>query len=383
MCHDVADACVQAGIFGGTSFLPSSVRSPHEFIGTKHLIDNNPEHLEFTEPMARWIEPGLNWIKERDISFFEAEQWLDLTSYLGLDPETGGPQGGYLDMGWIERARRLRDSVAVIWDWKFGQEPVSVFNNLQLILYAVGFYQKNKKLFEEHKVRTFRLVIEQPRVEGGGDSFYISVEGALEIANWLAIRAAMVTSNSDHRVAGVKQCRWCEAKAHGCYAYDALMLSALGAKIPDIMEPKAAAPKFFKMTPDARGYLLKHAGDIRKWLDKLHADAIDDALRGLPTPGNKLVAGRRGARQWIDETRAIGFLWELYQERAIEDTHKHELLSPAQTAEILGEKAFAQAAKGLYRQGEGKPILVDEDDPKSALGLIADRMPPSSEIAKT
>jgi hypothetical protein len=379
MCHNVADICVQAATSRvDFAFYPRLMLSPREFIGTKHLIDDHPEYLEFTEEMARWIEPGLNWIKERHIVFFEAEQWLDLTSYLGLDPETGRPQGGYLDMGWIE-TNSTGEHTCVIFDWKFGQEPVSVERNLQLILYAVGFYQKHKDWFEGRNVRNFRLVIEQPRVEGGGDSYFISLENVLEIANWLAIRAAMVTTNADHRLAGVKQCRWCEAKNHNCHAYDGLMLQALGAKMPDIMEPKAEKPKFFKMTPEARGYLLKHKTEIVAWLERLHADAIDDAMRGLPTPGNKLVKGRRSPRAWIDETRAVSFLYGLWRGHRIDDTHTHKLLSPTQTADEIGDKVFAKEAEGLWRQSDGKPILVDEDDPKPALALLVDRMPDVSE----
>jgi hypothetical protein len=379
MCHEIADVCVQAATSRlDFSFNPSLMLSPHDFVGTKHTIDGHDEQLTFTEEMARWIEPGLAWIAERRIVFFEAEQWLDLTSYLGLDPETGRPQGGYLDMGWIE-TNSTGEHTCVIWDWKFGQEPVSVTRNLQLILYAVGFYQKHKAQMERFGVTRFRLVIEQPRVEGGGDAFDISLREILEIADWLAIRAAMVTTDANHRVAGLKQCRWCEAKNHGCDAYDGLMLQTLAGKLPDVMEPGQPAPLFFEMTPAARGYLLKHKTEIVAWLERLHANAIDDALRGLPTPGNKLAAGRRSPREWIDPVRAIGFLYGLWRSGKIDDTHTHKLLSPAQTAEAIGEKRFKAIAADLVRQGTGKPVLVDDDDPKPALALLVDRMPDVSE----
>lgn len=390
MTHQVAALCMEAAVNGRGEFDGSRVLPASHWVGVATFeVQQSGEPVEFmtfTQELATLVQPGLDWLASRRMIFCEVEQWVDLTHYLSLDPYTQERQGGSLDLGWVE----IDDGsvVVTIWDWKIGQEPVDVFRNWQLMLYALGFWRRHQKRLEGLLASlanpgplTFRLAIEQPRVAGGGDFYYLALVELLLFGDWICDRANEVVKEFDNFVPGLKQCRWCAVRENNkCEAYDKFMLKTMTDKLPDIIEdvshraPPPQMPRF--LTPERRGWLLRHKRVIIEWLERQHAEALDDALRGLPTPGQKVIRGRRGNREWLVEAWAVENLKPRVAAGDIESVYKpREVISPARAEEQLGGKIFNRDFKGLIHQGPGKPVLVDEDDPGEALRPAESRMP--------
>lgn len=399
MAHQVVALCVKEAWrasddfpgendFGGREVLPAS-----RFVGQSFEVQQDGESVEemtFTQELADLAQPGLDWIASRRIEFIEVEQWGDMTKILGPDPITGERQGGSLDLGWIEiDAWHI---TIVVWDWKFGQEPVEVKDNWQLQLYARSFVNRNSEriidLMRRYPDRTVivRLAIEQPRV--GGTSFWdTTLEDLAEFADWIAERARDVqavyagVAKADGFNPGLKQCRWCAAREHGkCEAYDKFMLRTVTDKLPVLIEDVShrasppALPAF--LTPERRGWLLRHKRVIIEWLEQLHAQALDDGLKGLPTPGQKVIAGRRGARKWRDEAKARRYLALAEMTGEIASMYApSELLTPPAVETMLG-KARYKEFESLVMQGDGKPVLVDEDAEGEPLKPLHLKLPP-------
>ena len=118
------------------------------------IPQNSPSEL------ADLMQPGIDRLRE-------FPGLMTVERQVGLDPWLPG-QFGTLDVGIINDAKRE----AVIWDWKWGAGvPVSPVKNPQLMLYALGFWNDFILPGLEYD---FRLIIEQPRIPGGGGEWVLS-----------------------------------------------------------------------------------------------------------------------------------------------------------------------------------------------------------------
>src|SRR5690606_14314581 len=93
------------------------------------------------------------------------------------------------------------------------------------------------------------------------------------------------------------------------------------------------------LTPEQRSFILLNRAMFTKWLDDLHAEAYDDAIKGRPVPNMKLVLGRSPARKWKDEEKEKVILERRF---GVEGAYTKKLLSPAQAEEKVGKKEFAE-----------------------------------------
>lgn len=392
MGHEVVALCVLNGVHHNR--LDGFIRPAASDVGEPFEVQQDGEPVEtmaFTQELADLVQPGLDWLATRRIEFIEVEQWGDLTKLLGPDPITGERQGGSLDLGFIEIETWF--IVITIWDWKLGQEPVEVADNWQLSLYAWSFLDRNRdrirelmRQYPDRKV-IVRLAIEQPCVSGGGGFWYTTPEDLDSFGGWIKEKAALAQDayldlRPDDFNPGLKQCRWCAARENNkCEAYDKFMLKTMVDKLPALIEdvshraPPPELPTF--LTPERRGWLLRHKSAIISWLERLHAQALDDGLMGLPTPGQKVISGRRAARKWRNEARArralalaemMGMLKSMYA--------PPELLTPPALETLVGKKLYEQEFQSLVTQGDGKPVLVDEDDEGEPLKPLVQRLPP-------
>lgn len=378
MLHEVAAECVRAAVHSRTGAFDSSLMlSPHDFVG-KRIPVKDGDPIKFEREHVPLLQPGLDWISMQPIEFVLVEQWVDLTDWYGLDPVTGGAQGGMLDLGWVDKWR-----MRTIWDWKFGQEPVEVYDNWQCLSYDLGF----NKLLRKWEIETdgVRFAIEQPRVAGGGDFWYASDAEVEAFADWIATRAiAAHEAWHDLRPGdfkpGLKQCRWCLAREHmTCKANADFMLKLLGDKMPDIVEHGELGvvdPGLPALDVEQRAVVLKHKAAIIAWVEDLHAMATRDAMLGIATPGLKLIQGRAGDREWLSETRAIEYLKPLIAADQIGDIYQpRKLMSPTQIEKQIGKKIFDRDFKRLVDRSEGKLVLVDESDKRDAVQPAINRMP--------
>jgi len=343
--HHISELCLDLGL------------DPYDFIGHRGTIEGF--NFEWTVDDADELAFGINYIRSFGGRFF-GEHRVDLSHWLGPD------QFGTLDRGVI-----LPDLI-VIDDLKWGRGlPVEAVENKQMMLYALGFWHKHCR--ETHGARStrFLLVVDQPRCSGGGGEWYTTLGDLLDFGE--QARAASLATQDPFapRAATEKGCKWCRRRIApgGCPTFDEFMLDVIGSKFGEIDDDIAiAAPPFLPlmgMTPERRAHILRHRKLFENWLDTLHNQHLDDALRGLPSGGLKAVEGRKSPDKWFDPEQADTQLAPLLGDGRFSKRIK----TPTQVSKELGAEDFAAIEKLICR-GSRKPVLVSDQDARPAIAPL-------------
>ena len=325
-----------------------------EFIGEKILADGR--EFEVTEEWASYLQPGIDRIRE------SGAEWV-FEYRTPMDPWIEGGFGT-LDAGGISA------ELITIDDLKFGKGiVVEAERNRQLMIYALGFWMNYAR--HQTDAKRFLLRIDQPRVAGGGSEWYTTLDELLVFAEEVAA-AAIATLDPDAPLRPSPDgCRFCRAARNAaCHALDVFILELLGLNINDLDADRRRTPKLTdhaSLAPDRRSYVLEHKQLISNWVSSLHAAALDDALKGLPTPGFKAVA-TEGDRTWANEAEAEEF-WKA--KMPAKTIYTQRLKSPAQMEKCAGTRNW-RAAQELIHRPAGKPALVPESDKRPALIPVAD-----------
>jgi len=362
--HSVSDDCLAFGL------------DAYDFIGSRLTIRerNDPAlawTFEWTEADAHDLQPGLDEIRAFEGQFF-GEQKVDLSDVMGVER-----QFGTLDRGVVGQ------KLIVIGDLKWGRGiPVSPVRNKQLMLYGLGFWRNIARYATA--ATDFLFIIDQPRCPGGGGHWRCTLDELLAFEQEVRVAALRTLDPAAPRTASEKGCYWCARRKQpptepgavsGCKTYDEFALDLIGSKFDAIDEAAEtgegfAPPRLDRLSAERRSWIVRHKGAIEKWLEQLHAQVIHDALSGDPTPGLKLVDGRRGRKAWADEREAEAWL----EPRLGENMFTKKLTSPAQALKKLPvEERRALADSGLIREGVAKPALVDEADDRPARATVDDK----------
>lgn len=361
--HHFAAICLETGL------------DPDVFLGHKFTVEDHGT-LEMTAEMVNKMQSGLDYaralMEPGDIVVVEKK--VDLTPWLGPD------QFGTMDLGIIS----IKRWKAIVFDWKWGAGiPVSPIENDQGILYGLGLWNDYLSGVVESVIEaitpeagttpdsfeTFeiQIIIEQPRAPGGGGEWTISLAELLRRGAHVKRDAALTYDPNAPRIPGPKQCQFCMgARKNVCPEHAEFLLSKFDAKLDDLTQQfdvgqELDLPRV--LDPVQRSQILLHKSMIEKWLDRLHADAYEDAENGRPVPGLKLVDGRRSPRAWINEAKASTIL---KAEKRIGDPYTHKLLSPSQVEEILGKQLYRKRYESLAVLGDAKPQLVVDEDNRQA-----------------
>jgi len=347
--HEYADLCLTFGldpqVFVGAEF-------EHEKFGT----------LVFGQEMADNMLYGLDIVRdlaaEPDSQMF-VETEVDLSRWLGPG------EIGTSDVGVIQRNKRR----ITIFDWKYGMVPVVAHWNEQAILYALGFWANiAEELFSNVDPAEIEVVImiEQPRAPGGGGVWRTDMATLLKEGQKLALDAAATREPNAERIPGTKQCQYCRAaKAGTCPEYLTWQMATFDIgldRMDDLAAADAEPPMPKVITPERRAYILRFAPVFRAFLDQLHADSYDAAMKGHPDPGMKLVPGRSPPRKWKDPEKEISILERVFGEGA----YIRKLLSPAQAEERIGKREFKQRFGSHILAEDPKLILVPASDQREA-----------------
>lgn len=328
--------------------------SPYDLVGTSRTY--NDYTYELTDDDADGIQEGLDVIDDIAGKLL-VEKRVDLSRWM---PD----QFGTCDIAVIGKRR------ITIADWKWGFLPVSPVENEQLMAYALGMWDNFAKDLTD--AEEFRLIIFQPRAPGGGGEWIVSLDDLLEYGKRLKKLSKTVADPDAPRIAGEKQCAYCPgARLRTCPEYDKFNLDMIVAEFADFDDDvehdlPMRLPKH--VTPERRSFILKHRGMIAKWLDRLHAAALDDAIKGLPTPGLKAVEGRSPPRKWVDKTDAER---ALLKELPEEEAYTRKIITPTQAEKILSDAAYKRLASHVNK-GERKPSLVPVEDARPALQNITE-----------
>jgi hypothetical protein len=315
--------------------------------------------VEITEDMADGILSGLDRIDEIPGKLF-VEKRLDLSRWL---PD----QFGTSDVGIVGKKR------ITVFDWKFGFNAVSPVENEQLMIYGLGFWDNYARHISD--AEQFRLIIWQPRAPGGGGEWDVSLDELLDFGKQIK-KAGKATFDEDApRIPGLKQCEGCYcpgARRMECPEYLDFNLNNLVDEFADLdreieHDLPLRLPRVSNLTTKRMVHLAKHRPMISKFLDRVHQRLYDDALKGRPVPGLKLVEGRSPPRKWKDPLEVEPVLASALGEEAFSS----KIISPTQAQKLLPAKRY-EKLKSLIDFGTKKPSLVDEHDAREAYKSVAD-----------
>jgi len=322
------------------------------------FIDETREHngYSFTldDESADMMQAGLDYIDDIPGKLV-IEHQVNLEKWMPGD-------FGTLDVG-IAGKKRI-----TIFDWKWGYLPVSPVENEQLMIYALGFWDNVARHMTD--ATDFRLVIWQPRAPGGGGEWDCTLDDLIAFGKKLKIKAAEVDDPDAPRVAGPKQCTYCPgAKQRLCPEYDAYNLSLIIQDFDDVddrieMGVGPRLPRSRELTPERRSFILENRAMFDKWFERLHADALDDALRGDPVPGLKAVEGRSPPRKWREVS--VEVVTSRLETALGDEAYTRKLLSPAQAEKALPDKLFNRLDEHIDK-GQKKPTLVSDKDARPAI----------------
>lgn len=337
---------------------------PYDFIGTKVMV--NGKIYVCDDEMAEHLQEGIDEIREFDGKLF-VEHWVDTTEWVGLDPD-GNRQGGTLDAGVVG------SHLVVVSDLKFGRGiPVQAVRNDQQRIYLLAFYHQVVKHIS--KATDFLIIIDQPRNAAGGGYWHVSLDELLEYGEFIKKRAALVDSPNAEFTPGKKQCQWCPAanvpdRPGGCPAHARWSVETIdldfeelenAALLGDMWMP----PTVELLTPERLIHISLNKGNIEKFLEYCHAQALTHLMTQGPIAGQKAVNGRRPPRKYTSEDAAEAFL---RQKLPSGDPFNKKLKTASQAEKEIGKKYEIPAA--LVERGQPKPVMVSVDDKRPAIRTV-------------
>ena len=260
----------------------------------------------------------------------------------------------------------------IVIDLKTGRgHEVDALHNKQGLMYASGALALSR--MAGHDIKRVRIVISQPRVSRTPSEWVVPVEHLAEFEATAA--AAAQRHGKAEATPGEAQCRWCAKKAT-CQALAARVQGDVGAMFDDLTATgKAADTKIADLVAQADISLALGAVDlIEDWCSAVRAEAHKRLLAGTAVTGFKLVAGKRGARDWVDAAAVEELLRKRFR-LTIEQAFDLSLISPATAEKRLKDqpKRWAQL-QSLISQSDGKPSVAPVSDKRPALEIkpIAD-----------
>jgi len=365
--HAISDLCLTLGM-DATDFVGMTTKIPG--VETKLIERAAGEWESVTEPTiweftwtdedARLLQRGLDRVRALGGQFF-GERRVDISTW------TITGQFGTLDRAVLV----LIDGVWWIYiiDLKWGRWPVYPRDNLQTILYGLGFWNDVAKAIVGDAPVRFVLEIDQPRCSGGGGVWETDLETMLAAGEWLRERAEATQQPNPPRVASEKGCAFCKAKLHkngGCETYEAFNRQLIGAKFDE--EPEVTALTTRPLSPEQRSFVLSHKKMITTWLDQLEAAELEDFLAGRPTPGRKAVKdtqkGKRDA--WKSEKDAEAALVPVLGEKSF----TKKLITAAQAGKQVSKEDYPKIAAHIV-PGEAGKSMVPLEDARPALPVMA------------
>jgi hypothetical protein len=283
------------------------------------------------------------------------EQRLDTTPVLGVPNQEGHadtiklyPEGG------VVKDEKLLRGVVSVYDFKDGRNLIRAENNTQLMIYLCAAMMQYSMVGE---FEAFRGCIHQPKLHHYDEwtwtrdelmAFMEGIRPAAQLAYDLYYGNVVFDPNK-HLRAGDLQCQWCPVRGK-CPARARYIIS--------LFEPIISK---HEINADTLGAILQISGQVRSALNDYEVEATNRALGGQKIPGQKLIQGCKGPREWMDPVKAASLMEMTLGDRAYEPATP---ISPTEAERILKKGAYAPLAASVgVKQNEGKLKLVPEDDP--------------------
>lgn len=336
------------------------------FIG--RVIDADGHSIVVDDEMAEAVQVCVDCVRDitGDYGSVLTEERVNYAPYLGVPAHEA--------WGTADVIVLLPDELVVI-DYKHGRGvAVDAAANPQMSLYALGAIERFALIAEFPRVR---LVISQPRVRRAPSEWDTTPE---HLFTW-ADTVGRQTIQDCHRAAsgpveeylrpGEKQCRFCRAKPV-CPALREEVARTVAAIAPASVEEFRALEPVRETEADWISAALDKVDLIEDWCKAIRTEAEKRLLSGDDVPGYKLVAGKKGARQWTDTCAVEEYLRKTLR-LTLEQTYDLKLISPTSAEKlkkqgVIGERQWARI-QDLITQSTGKPHVAPVTDSRPALEI--------------
>lgn len=351
--------------------IPGESNSDPARVGTvghsvsQECLDKNMDAKEFLGVTV--VEDGL--AVECDQDFVDAVQ-----KYLDAVRETPGEhfvetrfdidafpipdQSGTADFAALDKPNKT----LYVKDLKFGQGVTVWADTEQAAAYGLGAYDWFSQFYDIEKVV---VEIIQPRKAHSDIAEYTipELEAFRTDCREKTTRAyAMLQGEIPLELTpGEKQCFFCPAQVH-CKARKDQLLAVASSRFENLEETVTLD------LPAAISYdtvlkLYPIAADLKKFLSRVEAAALEMHMAGNHIPGYKLVQGRKSYK-WASETQAVDFLGMFLGENEL---YERKLVSVAQARKLMGKSAKSSEFTALVAEVNGRVSLAPESDRRKAI----------------
>ncbi|MCA8267428.1 DUF2800 domain-containing protein [Burkholderia vietnamiensis] len=391
--HELAKWCLESVLdaesFLGTVIPVGTVTRRDEESG--EVITEPRRTFEVDEEMAAYVQLYVDGVRERveTLELAGAEVTLLVEQRLSIEHITGEPGAkGTSDCVIIATWPDGRAEIEVR-DLKYGRGvAVQAERNYQAMIYADAAHEEHSTFYDFGRIN---IVIHQPRVNEK-PSEWATTPADLhawisEIAKPAAERARWMARNVEERPReyklaledfnpGEKQCKFCKAKAV-CPALAAHVEQTIGADFDTLDAGINGADASYVtsvtnvelLDNERLGVIYASLDLIDSWGKAVRGRIEHELLQARAVPGVKLVAGRRGARQWNEPEAAEALLKSMRLKQ--DQMYNFKLISPTQADKLLSKESPRRWKKveALIVQRDGRPSVAPDSDPRPALEI--------------
>lgn len=338
------------------ALLYPNTQNPHSFVGKRPFLFMHhteltlaewrliPDDFTITAAFAEAVEESVLRCREAKGDYF-IEQRVDISQWCPVPDQKGTADFFACSPGHLD-----------VRDLKMG-EGVQVYaeRNYQAILYALGVIAEHDWLYE---FETVDIWIHQPRLDHY-DVWHTTKAELLAIGEHIKQRFALALQPNAPFGASEHACRFCKVVSK-CPHLAETVLSYFDFEEDATMEDVKTEAAFLSQERQVEIYRMR--GLFKMWIGAIEGD-IEAQLKRDPkgVPGLRLVNGL-SYRQWANKDQARDEL--MFAGLTAEQIYKpQEMISPA-VAEKLGRKAIKPLIAELTVKPLGKPVVVDEFDPR-------------------
>lgn len=316
------------------------------------------------------------------------EQRIDLSAVKGIPG-----QFGTADVIIAAEDRESGKLTIIVLDLKFGRGvEVEAQGNEQLMDYGAGVVDEYE--LAGYEIEGILVAVNQVRLGHISEAWY-SPEQIRDFVRELRVQVGVAqnglelyqkSGNTDDLVLnpGEKQCRFCKALATCPAARELVSSSIYGGKTPvtssefeDLDDEKASVEKVIIECEQDRKEIAAWLGAsmdkidfIESWCKAVRSEVFKLLNLGTPIPGYKMVAGRKGNREWEDAKEAEEVLKSMRLKQ--QDMYSMKLISPTQAEKILkGNPRRWKKVQPLITRKDGPPSVAPESDKRPAINVSA------------
>lgn len=333
--------------------------------------------FEVDEEMAAHVQTCIDYCRDLqgDDGVLFADIRVNYSSYLDVEHDTAWGTADVI----IARGDEL-----IVVDFKYGRGvEVEAERNPQMSLYGLGALQAYQGLCGDFS--RVRMAISQPRVKSAPSEWDCTVE-ELEAWGRSTARSAVNTCKTAAELDRVcsphweetflrpaeKACKFCKAKATCPALRDEVSSTAFDitpASPDDFAEAVLPFSGYDHTDAAWLSAALSKVDLIEDWCKAIRAEAERRLMAGEKVPGFKVVAGKRGPRQWVDAKAAEETLKAMRLKQ--EEMYDFKLISPTAAEKLakagaIGPRQWPKL-QGLINQSEGKPHVAPDSDSRPAL----------------